>query len=267
MAKLWLAGVATVLALYAWAPSAEAARGGGGRGGGGFRGGGGGRGGAVAFRGGGARVGGFRGGAVAFRGGGVRTAAWRGGVGRGFYGRGFYGRGFYGRGFYGRGFYGRGFYGRGFGRGFYGGYYWPWLGSYYSPWWYGGYGAGYGYPDVGVVDYNDYNYYAPSYYYSAPYYPNYYSPNVVPDVMPYIDPTSADVPYSGISPNGTYLYNGGPAEPIPQPLVDPASRSDGQTRYVSQPAKPKKYVYRAYGEKPDQPPRKDDGTILTRRTK
>jgi hypothetical protein len=247
------------------------------------------RGGAVAFRG-----GGVRGGAVAFRGGGFRAAGFRGAGFRAVGFRGGFGRGFnggWGRGFA-RGF-GRGF-GR-FGRGFNGGFFWPWYGGFGCPWyggfgypWYGGYDyPWYTYPNYSLAGGSDY--YSPYYSgsYSPPYVPDSYGPGVVPDVMPYCDPVSAPTqplilnagrevitPYTSDPSGGTYLYDGGPADPVPLPAVaprprvqPPAARPDADTRYVAQPVKPKKYTYAAYGEKPQTPTAKDGRTVLTRNTK
>jgi hypothetical protein len=64
-------------------------------------------------------------------------------------------------------------------------------------------------------------------------------------------------------PNGTYQYDGGPANPVPMPRAEPApSRAAPRTivpegRVVSFESKAPKYSYSAYGEKPASRPASD----------
>jgi hypothetical protein len=57
---------------------------------------------------------------------------------------------------------------------------------------------------------------------------------------------------------GIYPYDGGPANPVPLPKVDPLPQrgnpiDPAKGRVVSVPAKPAKFTYQAYGEKPAAP--------------
>ena len=159
----------------------------------------------------------------------------------------------------------------GFRRGFYGGFYRPYY-SFYRPYYYPRvyssfsfyYSAPYfryGYYRPYVYSY----YYAPPvYYYSAPYY---YCP--ISDTAPtmpyattlglragYTAPQSAPDAVTAPAPlppaDGTYPYDGGPANPVPQPSARPAAPATPpvplEGRPVSLPAPEKKYTYPAYGE-------------------
>ncbi len=205
--------------------------------------------------------GGARGG-VGFAGarGGIGVAGFRGGVGvgyRGGYGIG-YGRGGYGYGGYGYGGYGYGGWGFGLGLGLgYGlGYGW---GGYYPPYYY--------YPSY----YPSYVYSSPSYYYApavapvsyAPasgYYPisattttggaATYRPALSGERLPQPLPAKAVpmLPADG----GTYLYDGGPASPVPMPATPPATKIQPvDSRFVSITTTkgPAGFSYAAYGDK------------------
>jgi hypothetical protein len=211
---------------------------GGARGGfGGFRGGGGGfRGGVAVGPRGGFAVAGARGGFAVGPRGGFAIAGARRGV---FVGP----RGFVGG-------FNRGFVG--FRGGFFGGGYWPYYGGYgyggyggYYP--YGGYGFNYGAYNYPIYSYsNPYSYYVPPYYLDPSYYYGQpYPGNGAPGVMPYapisnpgfvavngnggryVDYYAAQgAPVGGVPAaapvNGTFPYDGGPANPIPLPAGTPA---------------------------------------------
>lgn len=126
--------------------------------------------------------------------------------------------------------------------------YWP---RYYYPYYYGGY-------------------YYPSYYYTSYAYDHdpllYYYPEnvyVVPNgssirsIMPPATGPEETLPVPQRVPNdGTYPYDGGPANPVPIPQADPApNRKAGSTpapdaRVVGIESKTLKYSYQAYGDKP-----------------
>jgi len=166
-------------------------------------------------------------------GGGYGRGYYGGGYGRGYYGGG-YGRGYYGGhyGGYGRGYYG-GYYG-GYGRGYYGGHY----GHYHQPYYYGSYYGGYRpyYSNYYSPYYGNYysSYYGNSYYGSPYYYgiaydgyavapmttlqATVYPQTQIAPPQPYAQP---QMPPASDSGNGTYPYNGGPANPIPQPSDSP----------------------------------------------
>ncbi len=145
----------------------------------------------------------------------------------------------------------------------YGGYYRPYYYSYYRP---------------------SYYYYSPPvyYYYSAPY--SYYCP-IVQSVTPsnYEGGAGSLYPTKPIEPmrradefsvpplpqeeEGTFPYNGGPANPVPMPRVDPLPQKAApvdptQGRVVSLPAPAPKYTYRAYGEKVTPTDSRTDRPVL-----
>jgi hypothetical protein len=150
-------------------------------------------------------------------------------------------------------------------------------------WPYWGWGGGYPYA------YAPYYYYPnPVYYYSTPpvtenYY--YYPVPVQPsEVMPYapstaIAPTSAVVVPSAASEqvqpvpaDGTYDYDGGPANPVPAPRVvpapaaAPASPAPVPARQVALPQRQTQPLhYRAYGEQPAATPTPAVNTYLASR--
>jgi hypothetical protein len=138
---------------------------------------------------------------------------------------------------------------------------------------------------VGVAVARSY-YYAPAYYYSAPacyYTPSvYFSPVGLNLNVPFVSlsmarrptaavaPTDAGLetipaprPLKPAQPNGTFPYDGGPANPVPMPQAEPApNRAAPRTivpegRVVSLQAKAPKYSYPAYGEKPASRPAAD----------
>jgi hypothetical protein len=97
--------------------------------------------------------------------------------------------------------------------------------------------------------------------------------------MPYVEPSGYQVqpaPSREVIPDaedGTYRYDGGPVNVVPEPAAVPQKRSEPpparvvpDARYVSQPVKAKKYTFRAYGEKPTAPAL-ESGTLLTRKTR
>jgi len=181
-----------------------------------------------------------------------------GGYGRGHYGHGHYGHG-YGRGYYGGGYgYGRGYYG-GYGRGYYGNYYGGgygrgYYGSYYGRGYYGGgygnsyYGGGYGNSYYGGGYGNGYygGGYGRGYYggYGGGYYgiagceaPVVTLQAPIVSQAQYQQPgqyyqqpgqySAPVMPPAADSPDGTYPYNGGPANPIPQPANNPIPTNRG----------------------------------------
>jgi len=191
-------------------------------------------------------------------------AGWRGGYGGGYRGYGY--GGFYRPSYYGWGGYG---------------YYRPYVSSYYYAPYYGYYPRPYYYaPPV-------YYYSAPVVSYSAPVYystPYVYYPinggadtlarnallNTSPSAYANKPLPQVTVPRQGASPppaagEGTFKYDGGPANPVPMPQTESQTNPKPTTipaqptvplegRAVSLPARPaKKLTYAAYGEKPDRP--------------
>jgi len=163
---------------------------------------------------------------------------------------------------------------------------WGWRGWGYRPWgWYAGYRPFFGYRSYyGYAPYL-YSYYTPSYYYA----PSYYAAPAYsyPDYSYYVNPCSVDTPSmpnavvlgssSYVQPSvfqtpakkpavalrppvarpsddGTYFYDGGPAQPMPLPGQDSAPAIEKRPsvplegRLVSIPSQPRKYSYPAYGE-------------------
>ena len=137
-------------------------------------------------------------------------------------------------------------------RGGYGGYY----GSYYR----GNYGGYYG-------GYRPAYYYTPRVYYSNYYYPTYYPSYYGGGIYIGISGgNSTDVPVVnlggiGARPmsqpatlgDGTFQYDGGPANPVPQPKADPQMNPSAAPADLPVSFKPKPatspYKYKAYGEK------------------
>jgi len=143
-----------------------------------------------------------------------------------------------------------------------GGGYYPYYRNYYSyyPRYYDvGYGNGYGY--------------SPYYDYSPPvYYTPYYCPiNLGVSSAPYVLPGATVIPPAGVTApaptpvptpapagGGPYIYDGGPANPVPMPKADPTPAPSAAPktvvplpgeRAVSLPARePAKYQFAAYGE-------------------
>lgn len=188
------------------------------------------------------------------------AGGYRGGHYGGYYG---WGGGYGGyRGYYGGGYGGyRGYYGGGYHRGYYGGYY----GNYYRPAYY--------YPRA---------YYA-SYYGAYPVYPSYYyggysagigfsigiggnavaldasAVNLGASMAPPVpQPMTAQPMAPSAAPgDGTFRYDGGPANPVPlpkadpQPMVPPSNSLAPTDLPVSLKPKPatSPYKYKAYGEK------------------
>jgi hypothetical protein len=182
---------------------------------------------------------------------GYRGYGYGGGYGyRGYYGGGYGYRGYYGGGY---GYAHRGYYGGGYGyaRGYYGG-------------GYGGYYRGY---SIGVYRPA---YYSSYYYASSPvYYGGYYcDPGVsysygigggAATGAPALQLGAAD-PVQPMGqpalPGGTFRYDGGPANPVPQPMPDaqPIPPADPSAAPSNLPIAGKKpvaapYKYKAYGEK------------------
>ncbi len=197
---------------------------------------------------------------------------YRGGYGGGYGGyRGGYSSSYYGGGYGGyRGGYGnyhRGGYGGGYGGGYYGGGYRGGYGSYYG----GGYGSyygGYSRPYYGVGVYSSYYSY-PTY---SVAYPTYYNdcgvnlgiggvagfgaPTVTLGTTNYARP-AAPMAQPVAPGDGTFPYDGGPANPVPVPMPDakpipsanPSSAATDLPISLKPKVPPVSYKYKAYGEK------------------
>jgi hypothetical protein len=168
-------------------------------------------------------------------------------------------------------YHGGGFHYHGGGYGYYhGGYRYH---SFYRPYYYGYYPRYY-YPryytpgiyfSLGI--YRPYYYYAPPvYYYSYPIYPIGASVTTMPYAItlnlgrsaPTLQTDPAAPPLPPVPAEGTYPYDGGPANPVPMPRAEPAPTSAPATvplegRAVSLPLKPAKPTYPAYGEETTRP--------------
>jgi len=176
-------------------------------------------------------------------------------------------RGYYGgyRGYYGGFGYG---YGRGYGYGYrpyYGGYYGgyrPYYGyssfaSYSYPSYYGGYGLGCGYGGYGAVgySYSGYSSYGGGFYGIAGTKEDASAPVVSLALKVANNPLTPREPAPTANADGSFRYDGGPANPVPQPKADaePSARANlsAGSLPVSLPkAKPAgPYTYKAYGEK------------------
>jgi hypothetical protein len=259
-------GLITLGACFAWIVSAEAAHHGGGHGGGFHHGGG---------HGGGFHHGGFH--SAGFHHSGFHRAGFNH---AGFHHAGFHHGGFHHGGFH-HGFHHHGFH-HGFHRNFFFSSYWPFYGSYWWPYYYGSYywPRYYSYPDY----YYPYSYSYLPYTLTSPY--DYYgAPDDSIEPGPYIDPVTTAIrpvlrqpaareviPYGEDGDEGTYRYDGDPANVVPPRVIvpqkrvePPAPKAVPDVRYVSKPAKQKKYTYRAYGEKPAALPDDAAGTLVTRK--
>jgi hypothetical protein len=177
-----------------------------------------------------------------------------------YYGGGFYHAGHYG---YGHAYYHVGHYGYGFSPA----YYYPRRYG-YSSFYYGGFYPRYFYSPT-VTYYSQ----TPVYYYSQPLY--YSAPYCSPIGLSATLQTPGDQmppPMTQVNPGlGTYPYDGGPANPVPMPKVDPAPTNvppkavvPGDERPVALPARSGKYSYLAYGEKPGQVEKDETPALVVR---
>jgi hypothetical protein len=160
-----------------------------------------------------------------------------------------------------RGHYYGGYRGWGYGyggyRGYYGGGYYTSFRGHHGSW------GGYYRPAVYYAP----RVYYPSYYYSYPVYSTYYY-----DCAPAVGftlgiggATAPTVPLTGLAPavpqpmaapaapnGGTFRYDGGPANPVPQPQADPQAVPPANPNDLPVSLKPRAaspYKYKAYGEK------------------